>query len=244
VGVRPTRGILLYGLPGTGKTLLVRALATESSINFISVKGPELLSKWVGESERALREIFRKARQAAPALVFFDEIDSIAAGRGSGSDSNVTERVVSQFLTEMDGLVELRDVVIIAATNRPDLVDSSLLRPGRFDRLIYIPMPDIEARKKILDIYLSRMAAPQVSAEWLARATEDFSGADLEMLCREAGMLALRSNIRPGMKREELIIDRILVTREHFLEALELIKPHLSKGMREEYLKMIHNFKA
>jgi transitional endoplasmic reticulum ATPase len=244
VGVRPTRGILLYGLPGTGKTLLVRALATESSVNFISVKGPELLSKWVGESERALREIFRKARQAAPALVFFDEIDSIAAGRGSGSDSNVTERVVSQFLTEMDGLVELKDVVIIAATNRPDLVDSSLLRPGRFDRLIYIPMPDIEARKKILDIYLSRMAAPHVSAHWLAETTEDFSGADLEMLCREAGMLALRANIRPGMKKEELIIDRILVTREHFLEAQELIKPHLSKGMREEYLKMIHNFKA
>jgi transitional endoplasmic reticulum ATPase len=244
VGVRPARGILLFGLPGTGKTLLVRALATESSVNFISVKGPELLSKWVGESERAVREIFRKARQAAPALVFFDEIDSIAAARGSGSDSNVTERVVSQFLTELDGLVELKDVVIIAATNRPDLLDRSLLRPGRFDRLIHVPMPDMGERERILEIYLSRMAAPQVPADWLARATEDFSGADLEMLCREAGMLALRANIRPGMKREELIIDRILVTREHFLKAQELIKPHLSKGLREEYLKMIHDFKA
>ncbi|HUS75373.1 MAG TPA: CDC48 family AAA ATPase [Methanothrix sp.] len=244
VGVRPPRGILLYGLPGTGKTLLVRALATESNVNFISVKGPELLSKWVGESERAVREVFRKARQAAPALVFFDEIDSIVPGRGSGSDSNVTERVVSQFLTELDGLVQLKDVVIVAATNRPDLLDSSMLRPGRFDRLVYIPMPDMQARKRILEIYLSRMAASGISAQWLAEMTEDFSGADLEMLCREAGMLALRAHIRSDMKREELIIDRILVTREHFQEALELIKPHLSKGMLEEYLKMIRDFKA
>ena len=244
VGVRPPRGILLYGLPGTGKTLLVRALATQSNLNFISVKGPELLSKWVGESERAVREIFRKARQAAPALVFFDEIDSIVPSRGSGSDSNVTERVVSQFLTELDGLVELKDVVTIAATNRPDLLDSSMLRPGRFDRLIYIPMPDMQARKRILEIYLSRMAAYGANALWLAEMTEDFSGADLEMLCREAGMLALKEHITNGMKREELIIDRILVTREHFQRAHELIKPHLSKDMREEYLKMIRDFKA
>jgi transitional endoplasmic reticulum ATPase len=244
VGVRPPRGILLYGLPGTGKTLLVRALATESNLNFISVKGPELLSKWVGESERAVREIFRKARQAAPALVFFDEIDSIVPSRGSGPDSNVTERVVSQFLTELDGLVELKDVVTIAATNRPDLLDSSMLRPGRFDRLIYIPMPDMQARKRILEIYLSRMAASGAIAQWLAEMTEDFSGADLEMLCREAGMLALKEHITPGMKREELIIDRIMVTQEHFQRAEELIKPHLSKGMREEYLKMIRDFKG
>ncbi len=243
VGVRPPRGILLYGLPGTGKTLLVRALATESNLNFISVKGPELLSKWVGESERAIREIFRKARQAAPALVFFDEIDSIVPSRG-GAESNVTERVVSQFLTELDGLVLLKDVVIVAATNRPDLLDSSMLRPGRFDRLIYIPMPDNEARKRILEIYLSRMAASGVQAQWLADMTEDFSGADLEMFCREAGMLALKEHITPGMNREELIIDRILVTREHFQRAHELIKPHLSKGMREEYLKMIRDFQG
>ncbi|OPY52203.1 MAG: VCP-like ATPase [Methanosaeta sp. PtaU1.Bin112] len=242
VGVRPPRGILLYGLPGTGKTLLVRALATESNLNFISVKGPELLSRWVGESERAVREIFRKARQAAPALVFFDEIDSIVPSRGSGAEANVTERVVSQFLTELDGLVLLKDVVIVAATNRPDLLDSSMLRPGRFDRLIYIPMPDNLARKRILEIYLSRMATSDVSAQWLAEMTEDFSGADLEMLCREAGMLALREHITPGINKEELIIDRILVKREHFQRARELIKPHLSKGIREEYLKMIRDF--
>jgi transitional endoplasmic reticulum ATPase len=244
VGVRPPRGILLYGLPGTGKTLLVRALATESNLNFISVKGPELLSKWVGESERAVREIFRKARQAAPALVFFDEIDSVIPARGSGSDSMVTERVVSQFLTEMDGLVELKDVVIIAATNRPDLLDSSMLRPGRFDRLIYIPMPDKDARKRILEIHLSGMAVSEVSPQWLAEITEDFSGADLEMLCREAGMLALREHIRPGVKREELIIDRIRVTKEHFQEATVHIKPHLSKDILEEYSKMLQGFNA
>jgi len=245
VGVRPPRGILLYGLPGTGKTLLVRALATESNVNFISIKGPELLSKWVGESERAVREVFRKARQAAPALVFFDEIDSIVPGRGSGAESHVTERVVSQFLTELDGLVELKDVVVVAATNRPDLLDPSMLRPGRFDRLIYIPMPDKQARERILQIYLSRMAVdPGVSAEWLAERTEDYCGADLEMLCREAGMLALRDHIRPGMRREELIVDRISVSQQHFMQAHENIKPHLSKGLLEEYIRMMQDFKG
>ena len=150
--------------------------------------------------------------------------------------------MVSQFLTELDGLVELKDVIIIAATNRPDLLDSSLLRPGRFDRLIYIPMPDKEARKKIFEIHLSRMAVSGVSPQWLAETCENYSGADLEMLCREAGMLALREHILPGMSREELIIDKIMVTKEHFQEALERIKPHLSKDMLEEYLQMIRNF--
>ncbi|OPY49808.1 MAG: VCP-like ATPase [Methanosaeta sp. PtaU1.Bin060] len=243
-GVRPPRGILLYGLPGTGKTLLARALATQSDVNFISVKGPELLSKWVGESERAVREIFRKARQAAPALVFFDEIDSVVPARGTGSETHVTERVVSQFLTELDGLVELKDVVVIAATNRPDLLDRSLLRPGRFDRLVYIPMPDRVARGKIFEIHLSRIAATDVSPEWLAEMTEGYSGADIEMLCREAGMLALREHIRPGMTREELISDRIRVRREHFEEATRRMKPHLSKAMLEEYTRMIHDFEA
>ncbi|MCX6670012.1 MAG: CDC48 family AAA ATPase [Methanothrix sp.] len=244
VGVRPPRGILLYGFPGTGKTLLVRALATESNINFISVKGPELLSKWVGESERAVREIFRKARQAAPALVFFDEIDSIVPARGTGGETHVTERVVSQFLTELDGLVELKDVIIVAATNRPDLLDRSLLRPGRFDRLVYIPMPDKNARRMIFEINLIRMAASGVSPQQLAEITEDYSGADLEMLCREAGMLALRQHIRPGMSKEALIVDKISVTKEHFQEAYERIKPHLSKKMLEEYSQMIRDFEV
>jgi transitional endoplasmic reticulum ATPase len=245
VGVRPPKGILLYGLPGTGKTMLVKALATESNLNFISIKGPELISKWVGESERAIREVFRKARQASPALIFFDEIDSIVPARGSGSETHVTERVVSQFLTELDGLEELKDVVIIAATNRPDLLDRSLLRPGRFDRLICISMPQKEARKKIIDIHLSKMAvSDQVGSDWLAERTENYSGADLEMLCREAGMLALRQHIKPKMSREELILDEITVTREHFETACGRIRPHLSREMLDEYAQMIRDFEV
>lgn len=245
VGIRPPKGILLYGLPGTGKTMLVKALATESNLNFISIKGPELLSKWVGESERAVREIFRKARQASPALIFFDEIDSIVPARGSGSETHVTERVVSQFLTELDGLEELKDVVIIAATNRPDLLDRSLLRPGRFDRMICIPMPNIDARKKIIEIHLSKMAISDgVKPDWLAEKTENYSGADLEMLCREAGMLALREHINPRMSREELILDEIAVTKEHFETACGRIRPHLSKEMLEEYTQMIRDFEV
>lgn len=245
VGVRPPKGILLYGMPGTGKTMLVKALATESNLNFISIKGPELLSKWVGESERAVREVFRKARQASPALVFFDEIESIVPIRGSGSETHVTERMVSQFLTELDGLEELKDVVIIAATNRPDLLDRSLLRPGRFDRMIYVPMPDFDERKKIMEIYLSRMSVTEgIDVDSLAEKTENYSGADLEMLCREAGMLALREHIKPKISREELILDEITVTREHFEKASERIRPHLSREMLEDYTQMIRDFEV
>jgi transitional endoplasmic reticulum ATPase len=244
-GIRPPRGILLYGPPGTGKTRLVRALATESELNFISIKGPELLSKWVGESERAVREIFRKARQASPSLIFFDELDAIVPARGGGTETQVTERVVSQFLTELDGLVELKDVVVLAATNRPDLVDRSLLRPGRFDRLIYIPMPDIASRKKILQIHLSKMPVSEnVTIEWLAGITENYTGADIEALCREAGMLALREHIKPGMSKEELILDEITINIDHFKRALERIKPHLSREMLEEYTQMIRDFEV
>ena len=244
-GVRPPKGVLLYGLPGTGKTLLVKALATESQLNFISIKGPELLSKWVGESERAVREIFRKARQASPALVFFDEIDSIVPSRGSGGESHVTERVVSQFLTELDGLVELKDVVVLAATNRPDLVDISLLRPGRFDRLIHIPLPDMAAREKIFQIHLSKMpVSKDVTSQWLAEVTEDYTGADIEMICREAAMLSLREHIKPGIRREELILDKIVIERDSFEKALDRVKPHLSKGLLEDYNQMITDFGA
>jgi transitional endoplasmic reticulum ATPase len=214
-------------------------------MNFISIKGPELLSKWVGESERAVREIFRKARQASPSLIFFDELDSVVPARGSGTETHVTERVVSQFLTELDGLVELKDVVVLAATNRPDLVDRSLLRPGRFDRLIYIPLPDIVSRKEILKIHLSKMPISEnVTVEWLAEITENYSGADIENLCREAGMLALREHIKPGMSKEELILDDITINKDHFEKALERIKPHLSREMLEEYTQMIRDFEV
>ncbi len=243
IGIRPPKGVLLYGPPGTGKTMIARAVATESRLNFISIKGPEIMSKWVGESERAVREVFRKAKQAAPALIFFDEIDSIVPARDSGRDSNVTERVVSQLLTELDGLVELKDVVVMAATNRPDLIDPSLLRPGRFDRMIYIPMPDLSARKKIFEIYMRKMPiAGDVDIEELASRTEGYTGADIEMICREAGMLALREIIKPGMKRESLILDRVVVRAEHFHRAYENVKPHMPQETLKEYLKIMEMF--
>lgn len=242
-GIRPPRGILLYGLPGTGKTMVARAVATESGLNFISIKGPELMSRWVGESERAVREVFRKARQAAPALIFFDEIDSIVPARSSGMDTNVTERVVSQFLTELDGLVELKDVVVLAATNRPDLIDPSLLRPGRFDRLVHIPMPDIMARREILRIYLEKMPlTDDVDIDDLIKLTDGYSGADIEMVCREAGMIAIRRIITPGIRREALLLDRLEVSREDFERAFETVRPHISAGMLKEYMQMIGEF--
>ncbi len=225
VGIRPPRGVLLYGPSGTGKTLLAKAVATESQINFISVKGPELLSKWVGESERAVREVFRKAKLASPALIFFDEIDSIVPARGCGLESHVTERVVSQFLIEMDGLEELRDVVVLAASNRPDLIDPSLLRPGRFDRMINIPLPDKDARERILAIHLREMPlAGDVSIPELAELTENLSGAEIETLCREAGMAALRERIMPGMDEGPPVLDEVQVGKTHFDHARRQIE--------------------
>jgi len=197
LGIKPPKGILIYGPPGCGKTLLARAIATESEANFITIKGPEVFSKWVGESEKAIREVFRKARMAAPAVVFFDEIDSLAPRRGAGfSDSGVTERVISQLLTEMDGLVTLEDILVIAATNRPDMVDPAVLRPGRFDRLIYTPEPDEKSRLQIFKIYTKGMPlAKDVDVGQLAVMTKNYSGADIEALCREAAMHSLRKDI-------------------------------------------------
>ncbi len=194
MGIRPPKGILLYGPPGCGKTLLARAVATESEANFISIKGPEVYSKWVGESERAIREVFRKARLAAPSVVFFDEIDSLIPGRGMGyTDSGVTERVVSQLLTELDGLVSLENVVVIGATNRPDIVDPAVLRPGRLDRLVYVPAPDEQTRLQIFRLYTKAMPlAEDVDITYLATITKGFSGADIDTVAREAAMNALR----------------------------------------------------
>jgi transitional endoplasmic reticulum ATPase len=199
----PPSGILLYGPPGTGKTLLAKAVAKESEANFISVKGPEFLSKWVGESERAVREVFRKARQAAPCIIFFDELDSIAPARGTGSDAKVTERVISQILTELDGLEELHNVTVIAATNRPELIDAALLRPGRFSRHIMVGQPDLDARRTIFEIHLrDKPLASNVDVGSLATRTEHFSGADVANVVNEAVMLAIREYIgeasRPG----------------------------------------------
>jgi len=188
MGIQPPKGILLYGPPGCGKTLIARAIATESEANFISIKGPEIFSKWVGESEKAIREIFRKGRTASPAVIFIDEVDSIIPRRGGGySDSGVTERVISQLLTEMDGLETLQNVVVIAATNRPDIIDPALLRPGRFDRLIYVPSPDDNSRLQIFKIYTKKIPiAPDVSLQEVNKATRGYSGADVQALCNEA----------------------------------------------------------
>ena len=201
LGISPPRGILLFGPPGCGKTLLAKAVATESEVNFISIKGPEVMSKWVGESEKAVREIFRKAKMAAPTIVFFDEIDALAPKRGSGfGDSGTTERVISQLLTEIDGLEMIKQVVIIAATNRPDIVDSALLRPGRFDRFVLIPPPDQKARLKILQIFTKEMPlGKDVDLKLIAKDIEGFSGADIESLCREAGMLSLREDMNASI---------------------------------------------
>ncbi len=230
-GIRPLNGILLFGPPGCGKTLLAKAIANESRSNFITVKGPEIFSKWVGESEKTVREIFRKARQASPSIIYFDEIDAITAARISyeGSGSGVTSSVVNQILVEMDGLENRKGVVVIASTNRPDLVDSALLRPGRFDRLLYITAPDLESRIKILEVHTSEMPlANDVSLKLVAQITEGYSGADLENVCREAGMQAIRE------KMED--IDKI--EYKHFELALSKITSTLPTEVIEKYEDM------
>jgi len=226
MGIRPPRGILLYGPSGCGKTMLAKAVATESEANFISVKGPEVLSKWVGESEKAVRDIFKKARQVAPCIVFFDEIDAIASRRGGDDGARVGERVVNQILTEMDGLEELTDVVVLAATNRPELVDSSLLRPGRFDRHILIDPPSKETKLEILKIHTKNMPlAKDVDITEFVQKLDGYSGADIEAICREAAMLALRENMKAK-----------IVTLANFEAALQSIKPSLSKEEAERYI--------
>ena len=227
MGIRPPKGTLLYGIPGTGKTLLAKAVASESEANFISVKGPELLSKWVGESEKGVREVFRKAKQAAPTVIFFDEIDAIASARsGNDTDSGVTKRVVNQLLTEMDGLEELQDVAIIAATNRPDILDAGLMRPGRFDRHIQVKEPDEEARLAIFKVHTKDMPLKDdVDLEKLAKNTDGYVGADIESVCREAAMLTLRNDLEAKE-----------IPYKYFKEAIEKVKPG-HKGEDEQLVQ-------
>ena len=225
LGIKPPKGILLYGPPGCGKTLLARAVATESEANFISIKGPEVFSKWVGESEKAIREVFRKARMAAPAVIFFDEMDSLTPQRGGGSDSGVSERVISQLLTEMDGILTLQDIVVVAATNRPNLIDPAVLRPGRFDRLIYVPEPDEKSRLQILKLYSGTMPLNKdVDLNQISLATRYYSGADLENICREAAMHALRKDINVCE-----------VTMKDFQDAIKEVGPSVSPDMEKWY---------
>ena len=224
MGITPPKGVLLYGPPGCGKTLLAKAVATESGANFISVKGPELFSKWVGESEKKVRELFRRAKQVAPTIIFFDEIDAMVPKRGQSYGEQVTEKIVSQMLTELSGLEDLHDVVILAATNRPDMLDPALLRPGRLDRQILVPAPDAQARMKILELKTKNMPLKGVNLKTLIEKTDGFSGADLEALCREAAMQALREN----KNAKE-------VTMKHFEKALKDLRPSLGKDVLEFY---------
>ncbi|MBI2545856.1 CDC48 family AAA ATPase [Candidatus Woesearchaeota archaeon] len=233
MGIRPPRGILMYGAPGTGKTLLAKAVANESEANFILVKGPEVLSKWVGESERGIRKIFTKARQVAPCIIFFDEVDAVAPRRGLAADSHVTERVVNQILTEMDGLEEMNDIVVIAATNRPDMLDTALLRPGRFDRIILTPAPILKTREEIFAVHTKSMPLKGVNVHELAEKTEGYAGADIEAVCREAAIIALREDMRAkevGMK--------------HFEEALKRVPPSITKEIEKMYEEMRDQFRS
>jgi transitional endoplasmic reticulum ATPase len=241
----PPKGILLYGPPGTGKTLMAKAAANESEANFISIKGPELLSKWVGESEKGVREIFRKSRQAAPCIIFFDELDAIAPTRGGNhGDSHVTERVISQFLTEMDGLEILTNVVVIGATNRPDIIDPALLRPGRFDRILYVSPPDRESRLQILKIHTKKKPlSSDIDLEQLADKTEGYTGADLASLSSAAVMLSLREHITkyPDAKEAEKHTQDLKISMKHFDEAMKKIRP-LSKQELDMYKNVATQF--
>ncbi|WP_298665865.1 CDC48 family AAA ATPase [uncultured Methanofollis sp.] len=243
---KPPKGILLFGPPGTGKTMLAKATANESECNFISVKGPELLSKWVGESEKGVRQIFRKARQAAPSIVFFDEIDSLVPKRGSyATSSHVTESVVSQLLTELDGLEELKNVMVLGATNRPDMIDDALLRPGRLDRIIYVPPPDAASRKKIFEVYLKGvedLLAADVKVDDLVARTDGYVGADIEAVVREAKLAAMREFI--GAMKDKSpeeradAIGNVRVTGRHFDLAFEKVKGSLPPERREEFERL------
>lgn len=234
LGIKPPKGILVYGPPGTGKTMLAKAVATECEANFISVKGPEMLSKWVGESEKAVREIFRRARQVSPCIIFFDEIDSVGSIRGTEVGTKVGERIVNQLLTEMDGLEELRDVIVIAATNRPDLIDPGLLRAGRFDRHVYVPAPDEKTRLAIFKVQTKSMPLDKsVDLDELVKRTNNYTGADITAICREAAMFALRENQKA---------DKVLAS--HFETALEKVGPSLTDDVKKFYERIEAAFKA
>ncbi|KPN31758.1 VCP-like ATPase [Halolamina pelagica] len=234
MGVEAPKGVLLYGPPGTGKTLMAKAVANETNANFISVRGPQLLSKWVGESEKAIRQTFRKARQVSPTIIFFDELDSLAPSRGEQSGTNVSERVVNQLLTELDGLEEMGEVMVIGATNRPDMIDPALIRSGRFDRLVMVGAPDQGGREQILDIHTGNTPlAPDVSLREVAEITDGYVGSDLESICREAAIEALREDD-----------DADEVEMRHFRQAIEAVRPTITDDLMNYYESVEEEFRG
>jgi transitional endoplasmic reticulum ATPase len=234
MGINAPSGVLLYGPPGTGKTLMAKAVANETDANFISVRGPQLLSKWVGESEKAIRQTFRKAKQVAPTVIFFDELDSLAPGRGGEVGSNVSERVVNQLLTELDGLEEMEEVMVIGATNRPDMIDPALIRSGRFDRLVMIGEPDVEGREQILKIHTDDMPlSPDVSLRELAEVATGYVGSDLESIARESAIEALRQDEEAES-----------VEMRHFRQAMDNVRPTITEDLREYYEEMEEEFRG
>ena len=226
-GITPPRGILLFGAPGTGKTLLAKAIAHEAKANFITVKGPELFSKWVGESEKALREVFKKAAQAAPSIIFLDEFESIGGHRTTGAQDGgqVTNRIVDQLLTSLDGVESLEGVVVVAATNRPEMIDKALLRSGRFERILHIPPPDEKSRREILKIHTKDMPMGKFDVESFAKKMDDYTGADIEAVCREAALIAMRANKKT-------------ITKKHFEDAIGRVRPSVTPEMLEYYQKL------
>ena len=226
-GIKPPRGIVLFGAPGTGKTLIAKAIANEAKANFISIKGPEMISKWVGESERAVREVFKKAKQAAPSIIFLDEFESIAGVRRSmsGEGSDVMNRVVNQILSSMDGVESMEGVIVVAATNRPEMIDPALLRSGRFERVLHVPPPDRKSRLEILKIHSSEMPLGRFNLDDLVDRLENYTGADIEAICREAALIAMRAG-------------RKSVSKSHFEEAINRVRPTVNKDMLEYYSKM------
>ena len=226
-GVKPPRGVILFGAPGTGKTLIAKAIANEAKANFISVKGPEMISKWVGESERGIREVFKKAKQAAPSIIILDEFESIAGARveNRGEGSDVMNRVVNQLLSSMDGVEALDGVIVIAATNRPEMIDPALLRSGRFERVLHVPPPDEESIREILKIHTEDMPIGKFSLDDMAKPLSGYTGADIEAVCREAALIAMRAK-------------RKTITRKHFEEAIDRVRPTVTPQMMEYYEKL------